>query len=103
AATSARLLRSPTPAGRRTGVGVPAPRGPTDPARGPGGRTPIGGRDLGTGTSRHLGRRPTDHGAISGTRPAGCAKALQTPEAGAGPAGRDDAATDRRHPAAPAA
>src|SRR2546422_11445862 len=70
AATSARLLRSPTPAGRRSGVGVPAPRGPTDPARGPGGRAPIGGRDLGTGTSRHLGRRPTDHGAISGTRPA---------------------------------
>src|SRR2546422_4528651 len=85
AATIARLLRSPTPAGRRSGVGVPAPRGPTDPARGPGGRAPIGGRDLGTGTSRHLARPPSAHGAISGTRPARCAKALQTPAGGACP------------------
>src|SRR2546428_8719381 len=80
AATSARLLRSPTPAGRRSGVGVPAPRGPTDPARGPGGRAPIGGRDLGTGKLRDLGRPSTHHGAIYGTRPAGIAQALVNPD-----------------------
>src|SRR2546425_6127364 len=97
AATGARLLRSPTAAGRGSGAGFLTPRGPTHPARGAGGRTSISGRDLGAGTPGHAGRRPADHGAISGARPARWTKALQTPEDGAGPSRRDARTVDLRH------
>ncbi len=97
ATTSPRLLQSADAAGRRNGAGFASSPSPTHLERRAGGRTPIGGRDLGTGASGHAGRRLPDHGAISWTRPTRCATALQTPEDGAGPSRRDTRTIDLRH------
>src|SRR5207249_7034305 len=96
AATGAALLRSPTAAGRGSGAGLLAPRGPTHAGGGPGRPTPIGGRDLGAGAPGPAGRGLADDGTISRPRSAGCPEALQTPEDGAGPSRRDPWTLDLR-------